>query len=414
MNILQITPNYLSKRCNNNFNNQVKISNYNLNSYASYPNLKPLSSDVVSFGSKDSIVRKTAQKGQEVVSGLRQDKIVDEKSYFYEMPSLIAKALVNDAAVSMAYFEKIMNKNFGHLISKKSDKPLQDMYFRTKTWKSTEDKLKSVASKLKAEAEAKGETFEVRNKQEAKVLIEDINAGRLIIRDKSKMTVNKIFDIFTKMLKQGEFKEIKQIENYCPQIGSADNIPYYVLRNWEKDFGWKFSDKQLRAMSNPEYFSYAKFNDLENYAKRWGLNINDKNQFKIESRKNGYPAIHVTVVFPDDSVGEIQIMCRDEEFFKEWLEDGRYKTLCNKTKGMYKPLVDRWKKIKSIPNMIDEHQQYTFWANITQLLKSTQPFDSRVSTKILRASDKIRQHDLGYNQVIFLAREAKKSDNLKK
>lgn len=388
---------------NQNNNYGLQNQNRSFNSNMSYPNLRPLANDTVSFGMKDKIAKNATKK---VVEGLRQDKIAAED--FYEMPSLIAKALVKDAAVGMAYFEKIMIKNFGHLISKKSDKPLQTMYFRTKSWKSTEDKLKSVASQLKSEAEKRGETFEIRNKQEAKVLIEDINAGRLIIRDKSKLTVTKVFDIFTKMLKQGEFKEIRQVENYCPQIGSADDIPYYVLRNWEKDFGWKFSDKQLRAMADPEYFSYAKFKDLKEYAKKWGLNINDPKQFKIENRQNGYPATHITAVLPDDSVVEIQIMCRDEEFFKEWFEDGRYKTLCDKTKGLYKPIVDRWKKIKSIPNMVKEHQKYTFWANVTQLLKPTQPFDSRVSTKILTAPDNIRQYNLGYNQVLPIAREAKK------
>ena len=105
-------------------------------------------------------------------------------------------------------------------------------------------------------------------------------------------------------------------------------------------------------------------------------------------------------------------MCRDEEFFKEFLEDSRYKTLCNKTKGIYKPLAERWKKIKSIPNMIEEHQNYTFWANITQLLKPTQSFDSRVSTKILTAPDNIRQYNLGYNQVLPLARDAKKLEKI--
>ena len=410
MNILQVTPSFLTKRCNND--SAITLNKRCLNS--SYPNLKPLVSDTVTFGAKEKIVNAASKKAKNVVDGLRSDKIIDENNYFYELPSLIAKSLVSDAAVGMAYFEKVMIKNFGHLISKKSDKPIQNMYFRTKSWQSTEDKLKSVASKLKTEAEERGETFIISNKQDAKALIDDINGGRLIIRDKSKSTLTKIFEIFSKMLKQGDIKKIKQIENYCPQIGSADDIPYYVLRGWDKDFGWKFSDKQLRAMADPEYFSYAKFKDLESYAKKWGLNINDKKQFKIDNRANGYPAIHLTVVLPDDSVEEIQIMCRDEEFFKEFLEDSRYKTLCNKTKGLYKPLLERWKKIKSIPNMVEEHQKYTFWTNITQLLKPTQSFESKVSTKLLTAPDSIRQHDLGYNQVLPLARDAKKWEKTNK
>ncbi|MCM1010236.1 MAG: hypothetical protein NC390_05100 [Fusobacterium sp.] len=372
-------------------------------------NLAPLARDTVSFGSRSKAAKKAAEVVTQTVNGLRADKVAPEE-LFYETPSSIAMAMVRDATVSLEYMKNLDQQYFRREVSVVcgQDRPIQEIRYRVKDFSKVRKKLEVTAAKKSEEAAKRGETFSIRNKEQAMEEVTDVAGERYVFRDRDKKAVAKVLRIVGQMIKDGKLK-VKQIEVYYPDIESADSIPYYVLRNWKKDFGWQFSDRQLKAMADPEYFMLASKKDINSLADTAGLDVTNREQVKFQPMKNGYPALHLLYELPNGRVVEAQMMYRPSEEFKELLEDSRYKCLCNKPEGIYPQLYAFWDKLVPEGNkaLRNEHNRYTLWTNITQLLKPAEGYLRRPSQKFLTAPDILLRENLGYNQAVPVAREAK-------
>lgn len=403
---LTITPNFtLNKNfsfAQNNTKNNKSVQNSYMNS-----NLAPLSRDTVSFGSKK--IKKGVKVVEEIVegtiNGLRKEKVKDGVTHDFEFT--VASALERDAVVPMGYFKDVMNQYFKKMVSEdmNSDKIIHHLGFRIKDEESIFEKMQTLGYKKTQEAIENGqEMFFLRGKEDAQALLGDIIGGRIVLRDDSKKAVKKVLGVLGDMVDDGVFK-ITKIESYRPVI---DSIPDWVLKGYKTDLNMKFDDKQLKAMTKPDFFSYAASEDIATLAgiarKRFsGLDVNFGRDLP-----NGYQAMHINVELPDGSIAEIQIMGRDVEIFKDLLEDDVYKRRCLK-KVKYQPLHER------LAPLVDEnekelqaaHVDYTRWVYIGQRLKAPKKYTSKIAEKFLTAPQSILDRGLGYNQITHLGHEAR-------
>lgn len=368
-------------------------------------NLAPLARDTVSFGARGNVVKSVANAAVETVNGLRANKVaegrIDDFNY------TIARALERDAIVPMGYLQNVMNKYFKKFVSTENgdDRIIQSLQFRVKTWEHIDEKLNSVGFKIKQDAIKNGEDAVIFNgKKDAQALIDDIIGARIVLRDSSKKSVKKVLQILGQMVKDGRFK-VKEVESFFPVI---DSVPEWVQKGYQKDLGIKLDEKKLKTMTRPDFFNYADSSDFAEFGRICRSTNPDADIKGGRDLPNGYQAIHVNIILPDGSKGEIQIMGRDIEKFKDLLEDAVYKKKCKK--GIkYAPLNERLAPLadKKEKALQVAHTDYTRWTYIGERLKAPESFSRRPRERYLSAPKDIQARGLGYNQLVPLARAAK-------
>ncbi len=406
---LTITPNIVQS--NNIQNNKTQGLNVlafpvHKQNLPANSNLAPLARDMVSFSGKNKALKAAAETVVETVNGLRADKVAQGRidDFNYE----IACALERDAQVPMGYLQYNMNRYFKKLVSidNGDDRIIQNLGFRIKTKEKIDEKLNSVGFKIKQDAVENGEDSVVfQGKKDAAALIDDILGARINLRDSSKKSVKTVLGVLGQMVKDGIFR-VTEVESFRPQISS---VPEWVVKGYQKDLGIKLDDKKIREITKPEYFNYADGKDFADFVDICRSRYPDLNANSGKDLPNGYQAIHVNVLLPDGSKGEIQIMGRDIEEFKDLLEDARYKRLCNK-KVEYEPLNARLAPLadESEKELRKGHTEYTRWTYIGERLKAPESFAAKPRQRYLTAPKEILARGLGYNQMVSDARAAKK------
>lgn len=410
---LTITPNFTRS---NNVNNKPQGLNIlafpaqKQNLPANY-NLAPLARDTVSFSGKAKIVKGAAEAAGELVNGLRADKVAEGRIDDFNYK--VALELEKGAEVPMGYFQNVMNQYFGKLVSTENDdRIIQRLGFRIKSAEHIDEKLNSVGFKAKQDAIENGaDPVIYSGRKDAAGLIDDIIGGRIVLRDSSKKAVKKVLQILGQIVKDGKLK-VKEVESFRPVITS---IPDWVQKGYQKDLGIKLDDKAIRAMKRPEFFNYADGKDFAEFVEVCRKTYPDVSANSGKDLPNGYQAIHVNFILPDGSTGELQIMGRDIENFKDLLEDAVYKKKCNKHVD-YEPLDERLAPLadKNEKELQRRHAEYTRWTYIGERLKAPESFARRARDKFLTAPKDILARGLGYNQLTPLARAAKRDARIKR
>lgn len=300
MNIQALTPKFLR-------NDIITRSNQNgLNvKNASYPNLRPLEKDTVSFGAKSRFVVDIV----ETAEGLAKRKVAGQ--WNYETP--ITRRGIMELLDS---FEKPFNKF------------LRDLRAEMKPLVATDSKpnnpimpgIAGIKGRIKSV-----EGVEIKSNSRKLFTIEqiaqmgDVAGARIVMRDASQENVALVFDAIGNMVKKGA--KIKEVENY-------------------------------RSTPKNSYVSQNTLDEFEDLCKKFGQYPEIKNK----SLPNSYTAIHVTFELPDGKLLELQIMGRDMENVKE-VEDLFYKWRCKKDFAeKYRPIQAMFKRI--MPTL-DEFQNTT-------------------------------------------------------
>lgn len=263
---IQITPNFLSKRCNNDlskrcnndFNSTVRGLNYCSNSNVSYPNLKPLAKDTVSFGAN-----------------------IKKMQHWNQIVPIEECTRISDSLTPVCTdFLNFLKRSFKDLLvgAKCPDNPIALNGIKARVKKPLSIAQKAIANDL--------------HTNEKILELTDLVGARIVLRNASKDSFGKIFERFTQLLEQGKIKVI-EIENYRPD----------------------------EAMS---YVAQRTLNKFENACKRAG----QYPKIIQASIPNNYTAVHLTVEYKGQPI-EIQLIGSDVEFFKE-IEDIFYKRRCNK------------------------------------------------------------------------------------
>lgn len=405
---LSITPQFTQAK---NIQNQ-KSQGFNILAFPAFrqnlpanSNLAPLARDTISFSGKQKVLNEAVGAVVETVNGLRANKVAGGRidDFNYKM----ALELERSAEVPMGYFQNVMNKYFKKFVSTENgdDRIIQNLGFRIKTAEHIDEKLNSVGFRAKQKAIEKGEDLVFyTNKKDAAALIDDIIGGRIVLRDSSRKSVKKVLQILGQIVKDGKFK-VKEIESFRPLISS---VPEWVQKGYQKDLGIKLDEKKIKAMTRPDFFNYADNKDITELADICRKKYPDLHVNSGKDLPNGYQAIHVNIILPDGSKGEIQIMGRDIENFKDLLEDAVYKKKCNK-KVDYAPLDERLQPLadKNEEALQIAHTDYTRWTYIGERLKAVESFAHKPREKFLTAPKSIKDRGLGYNQILPLARAAK-------
>ena len=305
-----------------------------------YPNLKPLERDTVSFTSSTELNRTlmSAFDNKEVCNSIYEN----------------SKDAAND-------FQDTLNKYFEDLISNDENRnlPIHHIDFRTKTPESirekTADKLgNSILHDVK-------NTFNPNSAKDIKKNINDLIGARFVLDNFSKKDTTKIIERLSDACKNGDLKIIS-IESYEPDS----------------------PDKNLK------YFSDT---DLKNLKKAANSNKpagSDSVKLIKSSKKTGYVGLHINVDLSnpdkyvsnkDNYLGEIQILGYDVSKLKE-VEDACYKLKSNKDlkRGniAYKPFTQYFLKyLNSSPEVKDNFEEYTKRAYIEQRRKEPARKNSR-------------------------------------
>ena len=274
MNIQLLTPNFIqrNKRCNNS---TVIGSNYSNLNQTSYPNLKQLDKDTVSF------------TGHKILK-IRNNVI----SYDLAMDA------AENAKKPLEYLLRSLRKGLKGLIA--SDTHPENPILAGQN--GIKGRVKSPASLLeKFEAKCEDDMpprFTKKDLQE----LGDLVGARIVMRSGSIQDFDNLFKELGKMVKRGDFK-IKSVENYRPT-------------------------------SKDSYVSQATLDKFEETCRKVG----QYPDIISKPRNSGYTAVHLNVVLPDGTYAEIQIMGRDEELAK-YIQDFYYKYDCNKDFApKYKPI----------------------------------------------------------------------------
>ena len=301
MNILQITPNFLSKRCNNNLNNNIKDSNYSSNPNMSYPNLKPLPCDTVSFGSKTKIV-------QEVTNELSKNK-----NFVWDPNNKRSMTVINAICDS---FKEPLEKF--HWDLKRVMRPI------TCTESNPESIIMPGNRGIRGRVKEPKKVIRKANKRNLTTIEQiermgDVGGERIVLRSGNPQDTAFVFKYLKEMVKKG-YKVI-EVENYRPTPKDS-----YVSQKTLEDFE-QYCNK------------HAQYPSITNRA-----------------LPNSYPAIHVSFELSGGKVIELQIMGRDVENFKE-VEDLFYKYRCNEDfSDQYKPIEKMFKRL--MPKL-DDFQKET-------------------------------------------------------
>ncbi len=404
---LTITPKITPNNNSVKNNNILRFPMFRQNSPAN-SNLAPLARDTVSFsGNKEKVVKAAVDVAENVVGGLRSDKVAEGRIYDFNYK--IATQLEEDFVVPMGYFENVMNQYFRKLVSTEvgDDRIIQKMSFRIKSTDSIFEKMNAKGFDIKEKAKKVGEEEIIfAGKEDAKKLVPDGIAGRITLRDSSKKSVKKILQILGQIVKDGKFK-VKEAESFRPVILS---VPEWVQKGYQKDLGIKLDDKKIKMMTKPEFFNYADGKDFAEFVETCRLTYPGVQANSGKDLPNGYQAIHVNVILPDGNEGEIQIMGRDIEHIKELVEDYNYKKKCNK-EILFGPLDERLAplnlKNKDEAPLQAAHENYTRWVYIGERLKAPESFSRKPREKFLTAPKAILERGLGFNQLAPLCKQAK-------
>lgn len=278
MNIQFLPQNFKTSR-----NSTVTSSNVSLNSGASYPNLRPLAKDTVSFTSAEKIITETANKSKtKIFKFWNPDEAKNHKE-------------ILDLAQS---FEKPLEKFVWDL--KRSLKnfltteahPDNIIMPAKRGIKHRVKKPKSIAEKANSR-----ELFNIEQIER----MGDVGGARIILRSSNFEDTGKLFTALEDIIKHGH--KIKEVENY-------------------------------RLDPKDSYVTQKTLDKFEKYC------IEHEQHPKVTSQAipNGYTAVHMTIELPDKKQIELQIMGRDVENVKE-VEDFFYKYRCNKKfDSKYRPI----------------------------------------------------------------------------
>ena len=281
---------------NNNKNNNVNITKFSGSANATYPNLRPLAQDTVSF------------------SGGKVPTIVKNKLFTQwdpENPTTVktVKKICDSFEKPLKDFTWNLKKAMEKLISTESN-PDNIILPGTRGVKS---RVKAPKGVIRKANKRKIYTVDEINK------MGDVGGARIILRTGTQKDTALVFKQLKELVKQGY--KVLEVENY-------------------------------RTLSKDSYVSQS---TLENFQKF----CQNKGQFfPIENKplKNSYTAVHVSFEVPGGKVIELQIMGRDVEHFKD-VEDLFYKYRCNEDfADEYKPIQEKFKEI--MPKL-DDFQKET-------------------------------------------------------
>lgn len=395
-----ITPNFTRNKNVQNNKNILAFPAQRQNLPAN-SNLAPLARDTVSFSGKDKIFKSAAGAVAETVNGLRSEKVGGH--YINDFNYQMACDIFRDAEVPMGFFQNTLFRFLRKHISSDmgDDRIIQRLDFRIKSPDSIYEKLNAIGFKAKEKARLNGNETFFATKQDANNMLGDVIAGRIVLRDSSKKSVKKVLQILEQIVKEGKFK-ISEIENYHPVLSS---VPVPFQQALRKDLGIKLDEKMIKDMTKPDYFSYADPKDIRSLAEAARSTYPDLVVKAGQDLPNGYQAMHVSIILPDGSKAELQIIGRDVEVLKS-IEDYVYKAKCHK-KVKKQALAERLKPIgdENEAALQAEHINYTRGAYIAQRLKGQQPYNHKTSEKFLVAPKSILARGLGYNQLMTLARK---------
>lgn len=291
MNIQLLTPKFLQNR--NDIITRSNQKGLNVNN-ASYPNLRPLEKDTVSFGAKSRLIVDFAEGAE----GVAKRKVAGE--WNYETPILRQQIieLVQGFEEPLKKFLRGLKQEMRHLVATdaKPNNPImpgaQGIKGRVKTVEGVE--VKSNSRKL----------FTI----EQIAQMGDVAGARIVMRDASQENVGLVFEALGNMIKKGA--KVKEVENY-------------------------------RSTPKTSYVSQNTLDDFEALCQKFGQYPEIKNK----ALPNSYTAIHVTFELPEGKLLELQIMGRDMENVKE-VEDLFYKWRCEKDFAeKYKPIQELFKEI---------------------------------------------------------------------
>lgn len=396
---------FLTNFNQNKINNysQTKVSNNSLKT-KSYPNLRPLASDTVSFSGRNKIANNALSKAKDLVrtAEVREDKQLEGSGI---VPMSICQQLFKETIVPFGYFDNIMNKYFGKFVADANNPNRIIMEVKTdhKKVKNIHEKLEGIAEKEQKRIEEAGGLYIFGGIEEARINVKDLVRGCIVLRDSSKSSVKKVLQIFKEMLKDGAVTKFTEVENYYPVL---DSFPDWVIKGYQKDLGIKLDDKKIKAITKFDSFSYPDLNDLKDFvsfAKKYNPNLEPLYGKDLE---NGYQGLHVNAELPDGTIAEIQIYGHDVHDLKTRIEDKIYKKRCNKGVNnpaldvVLEPLAD--KSEKPLQAM---HANYMRFAYVGQRLLEPLEYGQKHShTRFLTAPKPILDRGLGLNQLIATKR----------
>lgn len=262
-------------------NRNIKNSNHNGLNYSSspiqsYPSLKPLAQDTVSFGNKKII---TAAKN--TVVDVSKKKVSDfwdpESANFDDIIKLCGsfkeplKKFVWDLRQALKPYVSTEANPYNAIVAGK-----KGIYGRVKSPYSAA--IKANDRKL----------FDI---EQIKTM-GDVGAARIVLRTGDQSETAKVFLGLREMLKKGY--KVLEIENY-------------------------------RISPKESYVSQKTLNSFEAFCKKYNQYV----PINSRSLENNYTAIHISFELPDGKIIELQIMGKDVEHVKE-VEDFFYKYRCNK------------------------------------------------------------------------------------
>jgi hypothetical protein len=358
----------------------------------------------VSFTSKNKAVKKALNTASDLIKSaeVREDKQLEGSGI---VPVSICQQLYRETIVPFGYFDSIMNKYFGKYVADANNpnRIIREVKTDHKKVTSVHEKLEAIAEKEKKRIEDAGGLYIFGGIEEARSQVKDLVRGCIVLRDSSKSSVKKVFQIFEKMLKDGVVSKFTEVENYYPVL---DSVPDWVIRGYQKDLGIKLDNKKINAMTKFDSFSYPDLNDLKDFvsvAKKYNPNLEPLYGKDLE---NGYQGLHVNAELPDGTIVEIQISGHDVHDLKTRIEDYIYKKRCKKKvknpalEEVLEPLADE--KEKALQAM---HANYMRFAYIGQRLLPQLKFGEKHShTRFLTAPKPILERGLGLNQLITTKR----------
>lgn len=299
MNIQALTPKFLRNDISTRSNqNPLNVNN------ASYPNLRPLEKDTVSFGAKTKFIVDAAESAQDVAK-TKVLKYWDTNAANFEEIISISESFEEP----LKKFMDALKREMKQLIVTEAH-PNNPILPGTAGIKGRVKKPRSVAQKANSRKLFTREEIEKMG---------DVGGARIVMRTLSQDDTALIFKALGNMVKKGT--KIIEVENY-------------------------------RLNPKNSYVSQRTLDDFEALCQKYGQYPEIKNK----PLPNAYTAIHVSVELPDGKVIELQIMGRDMEQVKE-VEDFFYKWRCEKDfDPKYRPIQDIFKQ--HMPTL-DEFQKET-------------------------------------------------------
>lgn len=289
MNIQALTPKFFR----NDIITRSNQNGLNVNN-ASYPNLRPLEKDTVSFGAKTKFIVDVA----EAVEDVAKKKVAGEWNYETPITRQGIIDLLDSFEKPFSKFLRDLKAEMKHLVAtdSKPNNPIMPGLAGIK------GRIKSV------------EGVEVKSNSRKLFTIEqiaqmgDVAGARIVMRDASPENTALVFDAIGNMVKKGA--KIKEVENY-------------------------------RSTPKNSYVSQSTLDEFEALCQKFGQYPEIKNK----SLPNSYTAVHVTFELPDGKLVELQIMGRDMENVKE-VEDLFYKWRCEKDFApKYRPIQTIFERI---------------------------------------------------------------------